>query len=699
MHNTVSASKTMRPFGEHEGKEPFEAKRRMVEQSQDTTTDLGDNGLFSLTKTSQSSFLVSGSSTSHLLTTQNAPQHPSRVVSPGKFDPEKHFYERVLEAKLHPVVEEFFGMSMPKIIDKYCETHEGVDRVVLEQILTYVPLHFFWSGVDLLYVRPDRTLRAAAAASAIRSQSPFPADRNEANEQKPEMMILETNSCPSGQKSMPSVHGEIGWGGGYATLMTRFYELATDRAQAGLLPTGSLAIVYDKNLVEVSGYAKQLANVSGENIYMVELYNDDPSPCAKWDDRGILSVRTADGCWHQIRAAFRYVTQQPWTRIPVNSKTFVFNSILSCLAGGRNKLVGHKAYEELNNSSLLSGSNLAVRTPRTICDVLHKDIPAMVRQMHYRAVIKIPYSNAGQGVFTVHSKVELDEFMVETSPSPHGGGSGGLVYEKFIIQELIDSVGTVPLGPRNWSFVWDLRVMIVATPQGYRPLVMYARKAAAPLLSNLASAASASAAAAAAAVSDGTIAAVGTVGASPSTSTSSSTSTSASISASASPSASSSSTADSNNNNNNNNCNDSLSLSLSLSLNEATIALTDAETDSTTSSSSGGADSRSMYLTNLSEKLGENQWTTDTGRLVVLDDEDFGSLGLDMDGMVDGYVQAVLATVAIDKMAVRLWTAPEGNGGVKGRGRFDREAFGVLSDDAGLLGEIMIDGDSVVDRM
>lgn len=578
-----------------------DAKKRML-TSENLKSDLREtapmsfpvaNGSpidFTALRTSSSSFLVSGSSTSHL--TQSTPQHPARIVSPGTFDPTKHFYERVLEAKLHPTVKDFFSMSMEQTIDKYCSTHAGVDKKVLEQMLTYVPSHFFWSGVDLLSVK-----RPVATTPEFNDKEPS------STGEKTEMIILETNSCPSGQKSMPSVNGEIGWGGGYSTLMSRFLELCRDREATGVLPEGSLAIIYDKNLVEVSGYAKQLANVSGESIFLVELYNDDPCPCASWDQNGILSVRTADGCWRKIRAAFRYVTQQPWTRIPVNSKTFIFNSILSCLAGGRNKLVGHKAYEALNSVEL-SKSALAIRTPHTVCDVRHDDIPSLVHSMGYRAVIKIPYSNAGQGVFTVHSKPELDEFMLETN---------SVAYEKFIVQELIDSAGTVPTGPRNYVFVWDLRVMITATPQGYRPLVLYARKAAAPLVSNR---------------------------------------------------------------------------DAELKEEDDLEAIrTDGETDSTTSTC-GGADSRSMYLTNLSEKLGENQWTTDTERLVVLDEDDFDCLGISLDGLVDGYIQAVLATVAIDKMAGRLWSAPTETT----TGRFDKTAFRSLSDDAALLSEIYIDG-------
>ena len=52
--------------------------------------------------------------------------------------------------------------------------------------------------------------------------------------------------------------------------------------------------------------------------------------------------------WVPIRAAFRYVTQKPWTRIPLKTKTKILNPVISCLAGGRNKNLADKAYEVLN---------------------------------------------------------------------------------------------------------------------------------------------------------------------------------------------------------------------------------------------------------------------------------------------------------------------------------------------------------------
>ena len=41
--------------------------------------------------------------------------------------------------------------------------------------------------------------------------------------------------------------------------------------------------------------------------------------------------------WEHVRAAIRYVTQKPWNRIPPITRTLIYNPVLACLAGGRNK--------------------------------------------------------------------------------------------------------------------------------------------------------------------------------------------------------------------------------------------------------------------------------------------------------------------------------------------------------------------------
>lgn len=85
-----------------------------------------------------------------------------------------------------------------------------------------------------------------------------------------------------------------------------------------------------------------------------------------------------------------------------------------------------------------------------------------------------------------------------------------------------------------------------------------------------------------------------------------------------------------------------------------------------------------MLGTNLSIKLPDGGWTTDTSRLILMDRKDFNQLGLGMDDLIDAYIQTVLAVIAIDKMSDRLMA----------NGKFDYQLFRSLNPDEALLQEI-----------
>jgi hypothetical protein len=238
------------------------------------------------------------------------------------------------------------------------------------------------------------------------------------------------------------------------------------------------------------------------------------------------------------------------------------------------------AYELLNSE--LAGTGLEIRTPETIRDVSKGQIPMLVRRMGGHAVVKVPYSNAGQGVFTITRPEELASFMDGTYP-----------YNRFIVQSLIGNylwsshgargrfyhVGMLPT-KKNEIFVADARLMVSAGEDGFKPLAIYGRKAPKPLLSQL-----------------------------------------------------------------------------------------DGETSSW-----------EMLGTNLSVKQDTDSWTSDTNRLVLMDRKDFNTLGLSLDDLLKGFVQAVLATVAIDKMAGNLTTQ---------KGKFRFKLYQSLNDDPALIDEIM----------
>ena len=477
------------------------------------------------------------------------PNLPVQHVQMGDYHMEQHFYPRVPNAQLHPLVRFFLQLGNSRILARYCHLHPEVDEAVLTEAFTARPKYFRWSGADLFHVTDDRGRRR--------------------------FVVIETNSSPSGQKSMPLVD-PYAEQGGYRTLMERTFVPMLQRRG---LPKGGLAVLWDKNWMEVSGYAAVLAELTGEAVHLVHVPDDPAVQTIRFDD-GVLHVQD-DGEWIPIRAAFRYVTQRPWNRIPPLTKTAMLNPVVACLAGGRNKSLASIAYDLYNTE--LSGSGLAVRVPETLPNVSLEELPLHIDRMGGIAIVKVPYSNAGQGVDPVVCPEDLDRLM---KASHH--------YERFLVQGLIGNVGwssltrdgrlfhvgTLP-SRKGGMFVADLRFMVGVGTDGYYPLALYSRRAPAPLARNL------------------------------------------------------------------------------------------QDTEHT---------AWEMLGTNLSKKT-DGGFTTEPERLMLMDSRDFNTLGIGLDDLVEAYVQTVLATNAIDRMAQRLVTQ---------KGRFRKRLFASLVADASLMEELCL---------
>lgn len=376
-------------------------------------------------------------------------------IRPGQFEPHNHWYPKALNATINPVVGFFLNLSRHRIIRRYCHLHPRVNEEVLNQLLQYQPRYFRWAGADLMHVTDAAGNR--------------------------KMVLIETNSCPSGQKSMPLTDDNQEQGG-YRLLVEHTIKPLITKSKR--LPAGKIAVVYDKNPMEASGYACALADALQTEVLYAPWYDGMPDPPVRYRD-GQMYVRDPEGEWQPIAFAFRYLTQRPWNRLCLHSRTAVLNPAVACLAGGRNKMVAAKAYDFLNGE--LQGTGIEILTPETIWDVSKAEIPLWVRKMGGQAVIKIPYSNAGQGVFTIVNEEELARFMQMDFP-----------YDQFIVQSLIGNyswssvtrrgrlyhVGTMP-NLRGETYVADLRMMVCATAQGLRPLCIYARRARMPLARQL----------------------------------------------------------------------------------------------------------------------------------------------------------------------------------------------------------------------
>lgn len=477
-----------------------------------------------------------------------------QVIQPGTFLGENHWYPKALNATIHPMVSFFLNLSKERIINRYCHLNPKVNREKLVEILDYKCKYFLWCGADLIN---------STSANGFRK-----------------MVVIENNSSPSGQKSMPLLDENNEYGA-YRSLIERTFKPYIKGKAGSPKVTGKLAVFYDKNHMEASGYAHVIADVFKEDCLFVPYYhNEGENTHIKIIDEQIC-VQDTEGNWEPLRAIFRYVTQRPWNRLPLHCKTKILNPIVACLAGGRNKMVAAKAYDLYNSE--LAAYGLKINIPETIWDVSKTEIPLWVAKMGGHAVIKIPYSNAGQGVFTITNQQELDKFMEMEFD-----------YERFIVQSLIGNynwsstseqgkfyhVGTIP-NQKGESYVIDVRMMVSSTPNGIRPLCVYSRRAEKPLTNTL--------------------------------------------------------------------------------------------TETT--------DSWAILGTNLSVKEGQNQWGSDTNRLMLMNQRDFNKLGLGMDDLIEGFIQTVLSMVAVDKMSQKLYNT---------KGKFRSRLFKSLNNDPKLLEEIML---------
>ncbi len=378
-----------------------------------------------------------------------------RIINPNEFEAHNHWYPKALNATIHPMINFFLNLDKERLITRYCHMHPKVDKGKLREILNYKSKYFLWAGADLLNV---------TSAGGKR-----------------QMVVIENNSCPSGQKSMPLIDDNQEQGS-YKLMIERTFKPYLKNLRNKI--KGGLAVIYDKNPMEASGYAKVIADVMKEPVYYIDFYKDDPNPRVLFKD-GIMYIRDEQEQLIPIRAAFRYLTQKPWNRLPLYSKTKILNPVIACLAGGRNKMVAAKAYDIFNSE--IQEYGLKINVPETIWDVRKNEVPIWVKKMGGHAVIKVPYSNAGQGVYTIVTEDELNKFMELE-----------FEYDLFIVQSLIGNsnwssitssgklyhVGTIP-NQKNQTFVADIRMMVSATEAGIKPLCTYARRAKKPLVDNI----------------------------------------------------------------------------------------------------------------------------------------------------------------------------------------------------------------------
>lgn len=373
----------------------------------------------------------------------------TKKINSVNWNNKSYYYPKALESPIHSEVEKFLNLDKDQYMRIYLSRYPNCDKLILSQIFNYRPTYIQWAGNDL-----------------------FPVINNG----KHQMFVIETNSSPSGQKSLPP-----------SEPMSTYKNLIKDTfiplINNSKLPAGYIAVLYDTNEMEILGYAQMIKNLTGENVYVCDLSNKNNIDSLTYVDN-ILHIRENSGQWIPIRAAFRYVTQKPWKIIPFKCKTLIFNPIEVCFAGGRNKQIAAIAYLELNKQ--LHKSNLQINYPKTMININKQQMPDLIKNVYNgSAVIKVPYSNKGQGVYTILNSNDLDEFLNINHE-----------YDNFIVQSLIGSQymnlknnlyhrGTLP-DINGSRYIYDIRMLCAYNnnKREIRPISLYSRKAVSPFIKN-----------------------------------------------------------------------------------------------------------------------------------------------------------------------------------------------------------------------
>lgn len=74
------------------------------------------------------------------------------VCEPGSFERERHFYQRALNAQIHPLVSYFLTLKPEVLLTRYCHLNPSTDKEKLRNILGSKPAYFRWAGSDLFHV-------------------------------------------------------------------------------------------------------------------------------------------------------------------------------------------------------------------------------------------------------------------------------------------------------------------------------------------------------------------------------------------------------------------------------------------------------------------------------------------------------------------------------------------------------------------
>ncbi|OMJ08027.1 hypothetical protein AYI69_g11224 [Smittium culicis] len=236
--------------------------------------------------------------------------------------------------------------------------------------------------------------------------------------------------------------------GGYNTVLKTVFSHVFDKKVPG--DSGYLAVIYDKNVMEASGYATALADMTKETVYLVPYYKDEPNDHIKW----VKQEQDLGGDEGEVRHA---------EAVEQNSDQFEDKGVES-----DSIVPGRRAQQDDG------------------CDRVRDVQPGADR---IRPRNQVPGNNQqcrekrNSAVAQVNGQCRRPQSSVQQC---WAGRSlvGNSNWSSRTKGESFYHVGTIPDKKDN-TYVCDIRMMVVGSDSGFVPVCIYSRKARKPLVSVL----------------------------------------------------------------------------------------------------------------------------------------------------------------------------------------------------------------------
>ncbi|HYW52973.1 MAG TPA: hypothetical protein VE826_03335 [Dongiaceae bacterium] len=315
-----------------------------------------------------------------------------------------------------------------ELVAAYAAQHGPAGRAALTELLAGSAAAFFLSGVDLMVIE-DGTRRR--------------------------FVVIEVNSAP---------------GFAYCTPGADAWELAYERTIDLLLghappaAHGGLALLTESKVpVETEGFRRCLERRLGRAIAVL-----GPAELRAAErfvtERGTVLAHGG----REISGGLRYLHHLPWELLPPSAAGTFVNGTGVDLCGGRDKVAAQLAFERF--TAAFGPRGLRVNAPPGSVVRSAEELEAVLARLGEHVVRKARHGNSGIGVDFLRG----DEEDARRPPPPY----------PYLVQEMLLPRGAAVNGAHlaaatagGRPYAYDLRVVVGGFPGGYRPLMIYARRA------------------------------------------------------------------------------------------------------------------------------------------------------------------------------------------------------------------------------